>query len=83
MPGKHKMAKALNVSLTGPLREFVDQRTGEDSVFATPGEYMRALIRKDMEDQDVVDHVIRGIADVKAGRFSGKSILDIAKGDLR
>jgi antitoxin ParD1/3/4 len=75
------MAKALNVSLTDPLREFVDQRTGDGSVFATPSEYMRALIRKDMEDQDVVDHVLRGLADVKEGRFANKSILDIANGE--
>jgi len=75
------MAKALNVSLTDPLRDFVDQRTGDDSVFATPSEYMRALIRKDMEDQDVVDNVLRGLSDVKNGRFSKRSILDIAKGE--
>ena len=74
------MAKALNVSLTEPLREFVDKRTGDDSVFATPSEYMRALIRKDMEEQHVVDHVLAGVEDVKAGRFSKKRILDIGSG---
>jgi len=71
------MAKALNVSLTDPLRAFVDKRTGDDSVFATPSEYMRALIRKDMEDQDVISHVMAGLEDVRNGRFSKKSILDI------
>ena len=75
------MAKALNVSLTDPLREFVDKRTGDDSVYATPSEYMRALIRKDMEEQDVVGHVLRGLADVREGRFSSRSILDIANGE--
>lgn len=74
------MSKALNVSLTDPLREFVDSRTGDHSVYATPSEYMRALIRKDMEEQDVIDHVTAGLADVKAGRFSQKTILDIANG---
>lgn len=72
------MAKALNVSLTEPLRDFVDRRTGDGSVFATPSEYLRALIRQDMEQMDVVDHVLAGVSDIKEGRFSEKSILDIA-----
>lgn len=74
------MAKAMNVSLTDPLRDFVDSRTGDDSVYATPSEYMRALIRKDMEEHGVLSRVQSGLEDVKAGRFSEKSILDIADG---
>ncbi|MFT4959633.1 MAG: antitoxin ParD1/3/4 [Paracoccaceae bacterium] len=74
------MPSALNVSLTDRLREFVDSRTGDHSVFATPSEYMRALIRKDMEEQDIIGHVAAGLKDVKAGRFSQKTILDIANG---
>jgi antitoxin ParD1/3/4 len=72
------MAKALNVSLTEPLREFIDRRTGEGGIFATPSEYLRALIRQDMEQMDVVDHVLAGLRDVGEGRLSKKSILEIA-----
>jgi antitoxin ParD1/3/4 len=71
------MAKALNVSLTEPLREFVDRRTGEGALFATPSEYLRALIRQDMEQMDVVDHVLAGLRDIEEGRLSKKSILDL------
>ncbi len=74
------MAKGMNVSLTEPLRDFVDSRTGDGGMYATPSEYIRDLIRRDMENQQIVAHVVAGLADVKSGRYSDKSILDIAEG---
>ena len=75
------MASSLNLSLTDELRAFVNSRTGDNSVYATPSEYLRDLIRKDMESQEILFHVSKGIADIKHGQFSDKSILDIAKED--
>jgi antitoxin ParD1/3/4 len=75
---KMSMASSLNVSLTDELREFVDSRTGDRGVYATPSEYLRDLIRRDMEAQGTVAHVIGGLEDIKHGRFSDQSILDIA-----
>lgn len=75
---KTAMASSLNVSLTDELREFVDSRTGDHGVYATPSEYLRDLIRRDMEAQGTVAHVIRGLEDIKRGHFSELSILDIA-----
>lgn len=72
------MASSLNLSLTDELREFVDSRTGDHGVYATPSEYLRDLIRRDMEAQGVVAHVIGGLEDIRDGRYSDKSILDIA-----
>lgn len=72
------MASSLNLSLTDELRRFIDSRTGDSSVYATPSEYLRDLIRKDMEAQSTVLHVMDGLSDLKQGRFSDKSILDIA-----
>ena len=72
------MASSLNVSLTDELREFVNSRTGDRGVYATPSEYLRDLIRRDMEAQGTVAHVMGGLEDIKHGRFSGKSIMDIA-----
>lgn len=71
------MASSLNLSLTNELRHFIDSRTGDDGVYATPSEYLRDLIRKDMETQSTVHHVIRGLEDMKEGRISELSILDI------
>lgn len=71
------MANSLNLSLTDELRMYIDHRVGDTGVYATPSEYLRDLIRKDMANQGVVSHVLKGIEDVKQGRFSECSILDI------
>lgn len=72
------MASSLNLSLTDELREFINSRTGDAAVYSTPSEYLRDLIRRDMESQEVVKHILNGLDDVKHGRFSDQSILDIA-----
>ena len=72
------MASSLNLSLTDELREFVNSRTGDRGAYATPSEYVRDLIRRDMEAQGTVAHIIGGLDDLRRGRFSDKSILDIA-----
>ena len=73
------MASSMNLSLTDELREFVNSRTGDSSPYATPSEYLRDLIRRDMASQSIVTHVMRGLDDLAQGRFSEKSILDIAE----
>ena len=72
------MASSLSLSLTNELRVFVDSRTGDSGVYATPSEYIRDLIRHDMEAGMTLNHVLAGLDDIKQGRMSGKSILDIA-----
>ncbi len=72
------MASSLNLSLTDELREFINSRTGDAGVYSTPSEYLRDLIRHDMESQDTIAHVLDGLDDIKQRRFSDKSILDIA-----
>ncbi len=73
------MASSMNLSLTDELRDFVNSRTGDAGLYATPSEYLRDLIRRDMESQATVAHVMRGLDDLAHGRFSDKSILDIAE----
>lgn len=75
------MASSLNLSLTDELRLFMDSHTGDQGLYATPSEYLRDLIRKDMADQGVLSHVLKGLDDVKKSRFSDKSILDILDED--
>jgi len=75
------MASSLNLSLTDELRMFVDHRAGDTGLYSTPSEYLRDLIRKDMAEQGVISHVLKGIDDVKQARFSDKSILDILNED--
>ncbi len=73
------MASSLNLSLTDELREYVNSRSGDAGLYATPSEYIRDLIRRDMESQATVTHVMEGLDDIRDGRFSDRSILDIAK----
>lgn len=75
------MASSLNLSLTDELRMFVDKRAGDTGLYSTPSEYVRDLIRKDMAEQGVMSHVLRGIDDVKQARFSKLSIIDILDED--
>lgn len=72
------MASSLNLSLTDELREFINSRTGDAGVYSTPSENLRDLIRRDMESQWIVTHVLDGLDDIKHSRFSECSILDIA-----
>ena len=72
------MASSLNLSLTDELREFINSRTGAGGVYSTPSEYLRDLIRRDMEAQGTVAHIMGGLEDIKYRRFSDDSILDIA-----
>ncbi|MDQ6972889.1 MAG: hypothetical protein Q9M30_09580 [Mariprofundaceae bacterium] len=73
------MSSSLNVSLTDELRRYVNQRASDADVYATPSEYIRDLIRQDMESRRVLSHVMSGLQDVRSGNFSDKSILDIGQ----
>ncbi|MDQ6968870.1 MAG: hypothetical protein Q9M14_09330 [Mariprofundaceae bacterium] len=71
------MSSSLNVSLTDELRSYVNTRASDTDVYATPSEYIRDLIRQDMENRRIVSHVMNGLDDMKNGYFSEKSILEI------
>jgi antitoxin ParD1/3/4 len=67
------MPSSLHVSLPDELRAFVDQRTDGRKDFATPSEYVRDLIRKDMAVQKERDFVfgqlLKSADDIKHGRL--------------
>ena len=74
------MARSINLSLTDELRAFLDANSGEGTLFSTPSEFVRALIREHKERQDAAAlraAVIEGYDDVRRGRT-----LSLA-GDLR
>lgn len=49
----------MTVNLTGPLGDFVAASVGEDSAYENASEYIRDLIRRDMErvDQDRLERL--------------------------
>ena len=71
------MSSSLNVQLTDALRKYVDERASDKDVYATPSEYIRDLIRQDMQDHAVATNIVEGLDDVRKGRFSSQSILDV------
>ena len=74
------MPSSLHVSLPDEMRAYVDLRTNGRNAYATPSEYVRALIRQDMEREAERVYVFRTLLqaeeDIKAGRIFPDSVLD-------
>ena len=65
------MARSINLSLTDELRAFLDENSGDGTLFSTPSEFVRALIREKKERQDAAalrEAVLEGYGDVREGR---------------
>ena len=65
------MPNSINLSLTDELRSYVDQNSGEGTLFATPSEFMRSLIREKKERQEAAElraSILEGFHDLKEGK---------------
>jgi antitoxin ParD1/3/4 len=65
------MSDRINARLSQPLAEFVARMVGEAGLYETPSEYIRDLIRRDMERRDrhlAEDAILTGYRDLAAGR---------------
>jgi antitoxin ParD1/3/4 len=67
--------------LTDTLRKYVDERASDKDVYATPSEYIRDLIRRDLQSQAIALNVLEGLDDLKHDRFSTRSIRDLKDED--
>ena len=79
------MSERINARLSQPLAEFVGRMVGEDGLYETPSEYVRDLIRRDMERREIPfmqDAILSGYRDLAAGRVfesSGDFKTDMAQ----
>lgn len=81
------MAKtdSLNISLTDELKKFIASQSGSGTLYATPSEYVRDLIRHDRDRlvaRELRNDVVEGYNDVLHGRtrlFSGDLMEDLRK----
>jgi antitoxin ParD1/3/4 len=65
------MGSTLNLSLTDELRDFVDANSGDGTLYATPSEFVRDLLRQkkqQMEAAAIRDSIIAGYQDAAEGR---------------
>jgi antitoxin ParD1/3/4 len=83
------MSERINARLSQPLAEFVSRMVGESGLYETPSEYVRDLIRRDMEKREgqfLQEAIIAGYRDLAAGRViesSGDFKADMAELDRR
>lgn len=49
------MSNSLNLSLTDELKNFVQENSGNGTLYSTPSEYVRDLIRHEKERQEAQD----------------------------
>ena len=64
------MANSLNLSLTDEMRAFIDENCGDGTLYATPSEFVRDLLRqrkRQLEAERVRDAIIDGYLDAIAG----------------
>ena len=79
------MSSSLNLTLTDDLRAFIDENCGDGTLFATPTEFMRDVLREKklrMEADELRSGILEGYQDAIAGRtteFSGNLKADMAK----
>jgi antitoxin ParD1/3/4 len=65
------MSHSLNLSLTDELRKFIDRNCGDGTLYATPGEFVRDLLRQrktQLEATTARDGILTGYKDAIAGR---------------
>ena len=65
------MSRTLNLSLTDELRSFIDSNSGDGTLYATPSEFVRNVLREKkerMEAAQIRDAILEGYQDAIQGR---------------
>ena len=65
------MSERVNARLSKPLADHVNRMVGSEGLFETPSEYVRSLIRRDMESDtsQIYAAITEGFEDIKEGRY--------------
>lgn len=79
------MVTSINLSLTDELRSFVKENSGDGTLYSTPSEFLRDILREKkerMEAAELRDAILEGFQDGVSGRsmsFSGDLRADMKK----
>ncbi|MCE2964803.1 MAG: CopG family transcriptional regulator [Alphaproteobacteria bacterium] len=80
------MTSSLHVSLPDEMRAYVDLRTNGKQAYATPSEYVRALIRSDMEKETerlyVFKELLKSAQDIENGNLLSAEALRAELDDM-
>ncbi|NER08067.1 MAG: hypothetical protein F6K17_38730 [Okeania sp. SIO3C4] len=74
---------SLNIPLTEEMKQFISSQTGKGTMYSTPSEYVRDLIRHERDRQEAAkirNSILEGYQDAIAGDmsdFSGNLLADI------
>ena len=83
---------SINLSLTDELRTFIDRHSGDGTLYATPSEFLRDVLREKkerMEAAEMRDGILAGYEDLIQGRsveFTGdlrKAIDEVKRRDKK
>jgi antitoxin ParD1/3/4 len=67
------MSTTLNLSLTDELKKYLQRNSGEGTVYSTPSDYVRDLIRHDMEKKEIShirEKILSGLQDAVNGEMT-------------
>jgi antitoxin ParD1/3/4 len=79
------MGSSLNLTLTDELRAFIDRNCGDGTLYATPTEFMRDVLREKKERLEAAElraGILEGYQNAISGRttrFSGNLKADMAQ----
>ncbi len=74
------MGSSINLSLTDDLRSFIDDQSGDGTLYSTPSEFLRDILREKkerIEASQLRDSILEGLKDCSGNRLTEFS------GDLR
>jgi antitoxin ParD1/3/4 len=78
------MSSSLNLSLTDELRAFVDEHSGDGTLYATPSEFVRDVLRqrkRQLEAEKLREGILEGFQDIidkRLHEFNG-SLSDVLR----
>ena len=76
-------SESLNIALTDEMKKFITSQSGSGTLYATPSEYVRDLIRHErdrLEAANLRSGILEGYQDAIHGRthsFSGDLMADL------
>lgn len=65
--------KSINIPLTDELKEYVNSQAGDGTMYSTPSEYIRDLIRHDRdkkESEEISVNILQGFKDLSEGKVT-------------